>query len=214
MAQHNYKHGHTANRKTSSIFAIYSALKRRCNNPNDAAYDRYGGRGIEVCERWMEKDTGFINFFEDMGDRPSKNHSLDRIDNEKGYSSENCRWATAKEQANNRRSNHILEFDGKKMNVSQWAKDLNLSVSTIFQRIKKGYSIEEILLKGRVHRKSDERIITYKDKTQGLAKWVKELGIPRSTITNRLDRGMSIEEALSKTNYGTNNSRTTTNSNR
>src|SRR5436309_1877292 len=74
-------------------------MRRRCNNPKDPKYDDYGGRGITICERW----TTFQNFYDDMGDCPSKSHSLDRIDNEGHYEPGNCKWSTPKEQSNNRR---------------------------------------------------------------------------------------------------------------
>lgn len=121
-------------------YQTWLGFKKRCNNPKNKGYKNYGGRGIIVCDRWLHS---FENFFEDMGYRPSPKHSLDRIENNKGYYKENCRWATRKEQNNNQRSNVKITFKNTTLNIAQWADTLNINASTIRARIRKGWGLEK-----------------------------------------------------------------------
>lgn len=122
-------------------YQIWFDMKRRCNDPRIKRYKDYGGRGISVCDSWMT----FSNFIKDMGKRPSEKHSLDRIDNNKNYSPDNCRWATTKEQALNSRRNVFLTHNGISLTIYEWAEKLGLKYTTLYSRYKRGWSTERIL---------------------------------------------------------------------
>lgn len=122
------------------IYKAWAGMLSRCNNPGSTYYHYYGGRGITVCERWQT----FENFHADMGDRP-KGLSLDRIDNDKGYSPENCRWATSRQQCQNRSNNVELTLNGKTQCVSEWSRELGIGTQTLYERIWRGWSDEDTL---------------------------------------------------------------------
>ncbi len=135
----NATHGKTKTRE----FDIWRSMLQRCKNTNHAAYKNYGGRGIAVCPRWA---TSFENFIEDMGTAP-KGLTLDRFDNNKGYTPENCRWVSMKVQANNRSSNRLITVKGVTKTITAWAEDLNTSDVAINSRIKRGWSEEDAVTK-------------------------------------------------------------------
>lgn len=99
------KHGHTAKGVYSSEYNTWISMRDRCNNPNNKSFSRYGGRGIRVCEDW---NNSFETFISDMGLKPTPKHSIDREDNSKGYSKENCKWRTPTEQARNTRRSVLI----------------------------------------------------------------------------------------------------------
>lgn len=124
----------------TSEFNIWNTMLQRCNNKNNKYYNDYGGRGIEVCLRWHT----FINFYNDMGTRPDKSFSLERINNNKGYCKANCKWDTKKNQANNRRNSLNITYNGAMKTLANWARELNMPYNLIRRRIKRnGWSIEE-----------------------------------------------------------------------
>lgn len=123
------------------IHNLWNAMLQRCQNPNVRAYADYGARGITVCERWQV----FENFLEDMG-LPKPGMTLERQNNDLGYSKENCVWATKTMQANNRRSSKVIEFHGKRLTQSEWETELGLRRGQIYDRLSKGWSIERTLL--------------------------------------------------------------------
>lgn len=126
----------------SSTYISWQSMKNRCCNINDQCYENYGRRGISVCDRW--KDS-FENFYKDMGDRP-KGMTIDRINNDGNYEHGNCKWATQREQGNNRRTNVFLTYNNLKLTVAQWARKLDMPHTTILRRIKHGWDIGKILL--------------------------------------------------------------------
>jgi len=131
----------------SSEYNIWHKMKARCGDKNEINYADYGGRGIAVCERWV---NSFENFINDMGLKPSSSHSIDRIDNSKGYSPDNCRWATLVEQASNRGNSVFVTVDEITDTVSGWARRIGVKVGTLHQRIYGGMTGEEAIRRGPV----------------------------------------------------------------
>lgn len=114
--------------------SIHSGMMSRCYNPNSKAFNHYGGRGIKVCRRWRES---VANFAEDMGERPSPSHSIDRINNDGDYKKSNCRWATPQEKCRNRRGVYFITYGGETLIASDWARKCGLSRERIRQRVEK-----------------------------------------------------------------------------
>lgn len=115
-------------------YSVWRGMCTRCYNPNSSDYPHWGGRGIKVCDRWL---NSFLSFYEDMGSRPSETHSLDRINTLGNYEPGNCRWATAKMQGNNRYDNRIVEYNGIRQTLAQWSDHSGIPSRIIAGRIDK-----------------------------------------------------------------------------
>lgn len=127
--------------KPSTEFYIWQTMLQRCHNPRYRWFKNYGGRGITVCARWRKS---FDAFFADMGPRPA-GMSLDRVNNMKGYSPANCRWATGREQCNNKTNNRILEFRGLRLTLTQMAEHHGLTRHQLWQRLHEDWPLEQAL---------------------------------------------------------------------
>lgn len=117
-------------------------MTQRCRNPKSLVFKDYGGRGIKVCDEW---DRDFLAFFKDMGPRPSSKHTIDRIDNDKGYCKSNCRWVTQQDQNNNRRSNKFFEIDGVRMTLPDICRKFSIDYVAAKGRVRHGWAIDRVI---------------------------------------------------------------------
>jgi len=191
------KHGYASYRQHSKTYNIWSCMIQRCTNPNNTCYERYGGRGIKVCERWGD----FRNFLEDMGEAP-EGMQIDRMNNDGNYEKDNCRWATNKEQANNRRSNVHYEYGGNKYTLSQLADIAGISLKLMWYRLSKGWTIQEAVSKpkgkgpnligDRRAVKSDAKLYDYHGEKKTARELSSILGISQNAIRKRIKNGTPL----------------------
>lgn len=193
---------------------IYHNMKERCCNPKRKSYKDYGGRGVTVCEEWLNPQkvnvgnnaynctAGWVSFKKwALENGYSENLTLDRIDNSKGYSPENCRWVSYEVQCNNTRRNRYITYMGKTKTLSQWCKELGLPYNKVNDRLNESHwSVEKAFSKQNFSKK---RFVTYQGRTQCLSDWCKELGLNYRTTLSRLNRlKWSVEDAFTKSVTG------------
>jgi hypothetical protein len=127
------------------LYGTWINMKQRCSNPKASRYSRYGGRGIRVCDRWVHGEGGkpaFECFVEDMGPKPTPQHSIERKDKDGNYEPGNCRWSIPTEQARNRRTTVSVDFDGEKISLAEYCERQNLTYKIVHQRLSRGWSLE------------------------------------------------------------------------
>jgi hypothetical protein len=135
-------HGEARTGRLSPEFKVWASMKGRCENRNGQSYAYYGAQGVKVCERWQS----FAAFLEDMGRRPTPLHTIDRIDNAKGYEPGNCRWATRRQQCENRSMTVWITINGVTRCLSEWARMAGVHRETIRQRLRRGVPPEMAIL--------------------------------------------------------------------
>ena len=183
----NLKHGMCGTR----VYGIWGKLIQRCTNPNSTHYQYYGGRGIKVCDSWLT----FENFYADMGDPPSEDSTIDRINNDGNYCKENCCWRTPKEQARNRSSNVELTYNGKTQCIRAWEEELGFNSGTLWTRLYNyNWPIEKAMTEP--VKKINRELIEFNGKTQSLAQHARDVGLKPKTVNERIRQGKPLEEAL------------------
>lgn len=173
-------------------YIVWEKMRHRCNNPNNRDYKNYGGRGIKVCDQW---NNSFEIFYNDMGQRPSNKHQIERINNDGNYEPKNCKWATKKEQARNRRNNRLIEYKGQNKTLSEWSEILNISYSVLQARIDRyKWTIERSFETSTQEIKNHK--IEFNGEIHNISEWSKIFNIGYQTLIFRLNKGMSFEEAI------------------
>lgn len=132
----NIRHGDTKGGRTSPEWRSWNCMIQRCTLKSHDSYPNYGGRGVVVCERWMS----FVSFLADMGRKPSRKHTIDRMDTNGNYEPGNCRWATPAEQARNRRNSIYVEHNGESLTTGEWSARLGASANLVRERLLRGWS--------------------------------------------------------------------------
>ena len=135
------KHGHAKSEGKTSLYNTWASMRSRCNYTKHHSYKDYGGRGIKVCKRW----DNFALFAFDVGEKPSPELQLNRIDNNGDYEPNNVEWTTARENSNNRRSSKYIEYNGKSMTARQWCEELGVPYHLVKQRLVLGWDVKTAL---------------------------------------------------------------------
>lgn len=187
----NRTHGESGTR----LYGIWADMKKRCYNPNAHAYDRYGGRGITMCDDWKESYESFHNWA--LSNGYSDRLSIDRINNDSGYSPDNCRWADSKTQGSNRSDNHHIIWNGVDHTLSEWGEILHIDCRTLCSRIKRGWPTDKVLGEplAEIH---PRRYIVWNGEEHTLAEWSRILGINKNTLFKRFSCGWSVDDAFTK----------------
>jgi hypothetical protein len=189
---------HGAYRTTE--YRIWQGIKNRCSNPNDPRHKWYGARGIFMCVEWRDSFVAFRNY---VGHRPSLQHSLDRIDNDRGYEPGNVRWALGAQQQRNSRSSRCYELDGQSKTLTEWIEEMGeagISYDTVRQRVEKfKWSLRDALTRPlrKFRRRRSSKLYELSGEHRSLSEWARLAGVPYELVKHRiLVNKWSLDEAL------------------
>ena len=192
----------THGKSETRLYIIFKGMKNRCYYKAHTAFQYYGGRGIGICEEWL---NDFNSFYEwSMENGYSDDLTIDRIDTNGNYEPDNCRWATMLEQLNNTRYNHIMDYDGESHTLAEWARIKGLMAVTIYGRVRKGWSPKRVL--SPVTRGDINPLITINNESHTPIQWAKIKNISAGTIRSRIKRGWLGEKILAPAQLGNNQS--------
>ena len=181
----------------SRLYRIWYGMVKRCTDPKYHDYNTYGAKGISVCDQW-QKD---FHIFEQwaLQNGYTDELTIDRIDYKGNYEPNNCRWADALTQNNNRSCNVVIEYDGQCLTISQWSVKSGIPYDVIWTRYNQGWSPEKIFTTKYQSRKCfNKQKIEFNGLCMSRVAWDKYLGFPSGTITNRLRAGLTVEDAITK----------------
>lgn len=181
------------------LYSTWSGMRQRCNNPNNSSYKNYGGRGIVVCEEWDNDFSAFEKWAKENGAQVGL--QIDRIDVNGNYEPTNCRWVDAVTQANNKRTNRFIEYNGQTHTIMEWARITGIQEGVIRSRIDKyGCSIGQAL-GYEDYDGSPDHILDYNGESHNITEWSIITGINKGTISSRLRYGYSVGQALGFEEY-------------
>ena len=165
-------------------------MKQRCHNPNAANYIHYGGRGIHVCDRWR---NSFSNFLEDMGPSHFDGAQIDRIDNHAGYSPDNCRWVTPRDNSKNKRNSTMVDVNGEPISLVELSDSHGIKIEVLRDRIfRYGWTVEKSISTSVIRPKT----YLFRGKEMTISEISREAGINRETLRLRLKRGVPVDDAV------------------
>lgn len=193
MPSNSPKHGHATGGVITPTYYSWAGMVARCTNRKHKAYERYGGRGVAVCNRWLT----FANFLADMGEKP-RGMSIERKDNSRRYEPGNCVWASPTTQARNKRNNRVMTLNGVSKTLAEWAEQLGIHPATLSDRKQRGWSDEKALTAPIQSAENNSRSqhVTFNGETLTIAEWARRSGVNVYTLYRRFRRGLPPEVAL------------------
>ena len=179
----------------TNLYHVWSSMKDRCRNKNNKYYERYGGRGISICEQWKEDFEEFKKWSYENG--YTEGLSIDRRDNDGNYTPDNCRWVDQTTQNRNKSNVVWIELEGEVKRLIEWAEELDIKPSILHDRMRAGWEAKDILNPNIRKSRLGEKIY-YNGDSRTISEWAEITGISQKAISDRLIRGFTVERALTQ----------------